>query len=69
MTVGGYEGSRFGHSMASNRAGLLPTPQFHTDIDFFKTDLADRPGAVSGLIRGILTAFFLGPVTGPGGNH
>ena len=60
MTVCGYVGSRFGHSMASNRAGLFPTPQFHTDIDFLKADLADRPSAVPGLIRGFATAFFLG---------
>ena len=60
MTVCGYVGSRFGHPVPVNRAGLFPTPRLHTDIDFFKTDLADRPSAVPGLIRGLLTAFFLG---------
>ena len=59
MAVRGYARGRFGHSMASDRAGLFPTPRLHTDIDFLKADLADRPSAAPGLSCGLPAAFFL----------
>ncbi len=60
MTVCGYCKSPFRHPTPGNRVGLFLIPRLHTNIDFLKTDLADRPSAASGLIRGFLTAFFLG---------